>query len=119
MIVEVRTYTVKPGKRSAFIEFFENRAVPAMRATGMAIFGPLLDQEKPDVFHWLRLFASPEERDRLRSAFYEGPAWKGELEAIAMPMLAKFEASITTVSGGFVGFDGSKGLHFPPPNSGR
>jgi heme-degrading monooxygenase HmoA len=41
MIVEVRTYRIKPGRRAGFIEFFETRAVPARRAHGIVVFGPL------------------------------------------------------------------------------
>jgi hypothetical protein len=48
MIVEVREYTIKPGLRAKFIEFFETRAVPAQREIGMEIMGPLLDIENPD-----------------------------------------------------------------------
>src|SRR3989442_6245777 len=34
MIVEVRKYTIKPGLRARFIDFFEARAVPAQRGVG-------------------------------------------------------------------------------------
>jgi hypothetical protein len=35
------------------------------------------------------------ERDRMKNALYEGPEWKGGLEAEAMPMLEDYK-SITT-----------------------
>ena len=31
MIVEVRSYRIKPGKRDEFIKLFETRAIPAQR----------------------------------------------------------------------------------------
>lgn len=83
MIVEVRSYRIKAGHRAAFIHFFERRAIPALRAHGMGVFGPLLDLENPNKFVWLRSFGSLEERDRLKDAFYEGDLWNNELEAIA------------------------------------
>ena len=86
MIVEVRKYTIKPGLRAKFIEFFESRAMPARRDEGMAILGPMLDLENPDVFVWLRGFPSLEARDRMKTTFYEGDLWLRELEAITMPM---------------------------------
>ncbi len=95
MIVEVRKYTIKAGLRAKFIEFFETRSVPAQRAIGMQILGPLLDLENPDVFVWFRGFPSLEERDRMKTAFYEGEAWTKELEAIAMPMLERYEVMLT------------------------
>lgn len=91
MIVEVRSYRIKPGRRAEFIRFFETQCIPALRAHGMKILGPLLDLENPNKFVWLRSFPSLEERDRMRSAFYEGEVWKNELEATAMPMLESYD----------------------------
>jgi hypothetical protein len=102
MIVEVRKYTIKPGMRAKFIEFFETRSVPAMQEVGMEITGPLLDVENPDVFVFLRGFPSIEERDRMKKEFYEGKLWLNELEAIAMPMLEQYEVILTESSSGFV-----------------
>jgi NIPSNAP len=101
MIVEVRTYKVKRGLRDDFLDFFAKRSIPALRAHGMRVVGPLLDLEDPDVFIWLRIFPSLEERDRMKSAFYDGPVWKDELEAIAMPMLESYSAAVTSVPENF------------------
>jgi hypothetical protein len=87
MIVEVRKYTIKPGLRAKFIEFFETRAVPAQREIEMEIMGPLLDIENPDVFAWLRGFPSLEECDQMKTAFYDGDLWTKELEAITLKVL--------------------------------
>jgi hypothetical protein len=105
MIVEVRTYKIKPGRRDEFLKFFETRGVPAQRALGMKILGPLLDLENPDTFVWLRGFPSLDERDRMKSAFYDGEEWKTELEAIAMPMIESYTVVLSETSAGCV-FDG-------------
>jgi heme-degrading monooxygenase HmoA len=102
MIVEVRSYRIKPGRRQEFIEFFETRAVPALRSHGMKIVGPLLDLENPDKFIWLRSFPSLSERDRMKNAFYEGELWKNELESIAMPMLESYDVILCETSPGYV-----------------
>ncbi len=102
MIVEVRSYRIKPGRRAEFIEFFETRAVPAQRAHGMIILGPLLDIENPNKFVWLRSFPSLDERDRMKTTFYEGELWKNELEAIAMPMLDSYDVILCETSPGYV-----------------
>lgn len=102
MIVEVRSYRIKPGHRAEFIELFETRAVPAMREYGMKVVGPLLDVENPNKFVFLRSFPSMEERDRMKDAFYEGPVWKNELEAIAMPMLDSYDVILCETSPGCV-----------------
>jgi hypothetical protein len=102
MIVEVRSYRIKPGRRAEFIQFFETRAVPALRSHGMNILGPLLDIENPNKFVWLRGFPSLDERDRMKSDFYEGELWKNELEAIAMPMLESYDVILCETSPGYV-----------------
>src|SRR5215471_16264619 len=91
MIVEVRSYRIKPGRRAEFIRFFETRAVPALRSHGMKVLGPLLDLENPNKFVWLRSFPSLGDREQMRDAFYGGELWKNELEAIAMPMLESYD----------------------------
>jgi len=107
MIVEVRSYRVKPGRRAEFIDFFEKRSIPALRAHGMQVLGPLLDLENPNKFVWLRSFPSLEERERMKNDFYEGELWKNELEAIAMPMLESYDVILCETSGGYV-CDGPK-----------
>ena len=39
MIVEMRTYKLKPGVRARFLEIFLTRSVPAHDAIGMKILG--------------------------------------------------------------------------------
>src|SRR5687768_6048578 len=107
MIVEVRSYRIKPGRREEFIEFFETRAVPAQRTLGMKILGPLLDLEDPDKFVFLRSFPSLDERDRMKDLFYEGELWKNELESIAMPMIERYDVMLCETSSGCV-FDGPR-----------
>jgi len=102
MIVEVRSYRIKPGRRAEFIEFFENRSIPALRSHGMKVLGPLLDLENPNKFVWLRSFPSLGERDRMNNDFYEGELWKNELEAIAMPMIDSYDVILCETSSGYV-----------------
>ena len=102
MIVEVRSYRIKPGRRDEFIKFFEERSIPALRSHGMKVVGPLLDLENPNKFVWLRSFPSLEERERMRNDFYEGELWKNELEAIAMPMLESYDVILCETSPGYV-----------------
>ena len=102
MIVEVRSYRIKPGRRAEFIRFFETQSVPALKAHGMKVTGPFLDLENPNKFVWLRSFPTLEERDRMKDAFYEGDLWKNELEAIAMPMLESYDVILCETSAGCV-----------------
>ena len=91
MIVEMRTYKTKPGKREAFIEIFRTRSMPAHAGIGMKILGPFLSVEDPDTFFFMRGFPDLASRDPMKAQFYEGPLWKNELEAILLPMLEKYD----------------------------
>jgi heme-degrading monooxygenase HmoA len=102
MIVEVRSYRIKPGHRAEFIKLFESRAVPALRQYGMQIVGPLLDVENPNKFVFLRSFPSLDERDRMKDAFYRSELWKNELERIAMPLLDSYDVILCETSPGCV-----------------
>jgi hypothetical protein len=102
MIVEVRSYRIKPGKRAEFIDLFEKRAIPALRSHGMKIIGPLLDIENPNKFVFLRAFPSLEAREQMKNDFYGGELWKNELEGIAMPMLDSYDVILCETSQGYV-----------------
>jgi hypothetical protein len=102
MIVEVRSYRIKPGKREEFIKMFETRAVPALRSYGMKVIGPFLDVENPNKFVFLRSFPSLEERDRIKDAFYGSEVWKNELEEFAMALLDSYDVILCEESPGCV-----------------
>jgi len=102
MIVEVRSYRIKPGRRAEFIDMFEKRAVPAQRTHGIKIIGPFLDVENPNKFVFLRSFPTLEAREQMKNDFYESELWKNELEAIAMPMLDSYDVILCETSKGFV-----------------
>jgi NIPSNAP len=91
MIIEMRTYKTKPGRRSQFLEIFRSRSIPAHAAIGMKILGPFLSIEDPDTFFFMRGFPDVASREPMKAKFYEGELWKGELESIMMPMLEKYE----------------------------
>jgi heme-degrading monooxygenase HmoA len=91
MIVEMRTYTLKPGKREKFLEIFRTKSMPAHAEIGMRILGPFLSIEDPDVFFFMRGFPDLAAREPMKARFYEGELWKRELENLLMPMIEKYE----------------------------
>lgn len=102
MIVEVRDYRTKPGKRDEFVKLFQERTAPLQQQYGMLLFGLLLDQEDPDRLFWLRGFASEEERQRLRGALYSSDEWIGELEQRAMPLFISMDYRLAELTDPFV-----------------
>lgn len=113
MILEIRHYTLKQGRREDFIQFFEQHNRPALRDAGMLVFGPLRDLEDENKVHWIRAFASMEERQNRKDAFYDGPVWNQRIEPLVMPLIDHFEAELTETTSGFEGFDESS--PFPEP----
>ena len=91
MIIEMRTYKTKPGKRAQFLEIFRSRSILAHAEIGMKILGPFLSIEDPDTFFFMRGFPDVASREPMKAKFYEGELWKRELENILMPMLDKYE----------------------------
>lgn len=91
MIIEMRTYKTKPGKRAPFLEIFRSQSVPAHHQIGMKILGPFLSLEDSDTFFFMRGFPDLASREPMKAKFYEGELWKRELENVLMPMLENYE----------------------------
>jgi hypothetical protein len=90
VIIEMRTYRTKPGKRDDFVRIFRTKSIPAHLEIGMRILGPFLSADDPDVFFFMRGFPDLASRDPMKAKFYEGELWKKELEAVLMPMLENY-----------------------------
>jgi hypothetical protein len=79
MILEIRTYRLKPGARDEFVRIVSTEALPLVRKAGMDVvaFGLSEAEEDGRVDGYLmRAFATLEEMDDLEDAFYSGDAWR-------------------------------------------
>jgi len=94
MVVEMRTYKLKPGRRPEFLEIFRSKSMPAHDAIGMKILGPFLSIEDPDTFFFMRGFPDRASREPMKAKFYEGPLWKNELESVLMPMIDRYDVVV-------------------------
>jgi hypothetical protein len=108
MIIEIRHYTLKPGRREDFIAYFAEKNRPALRDAGMLVFGPMKDLEDDNKVHWMRAFTTLESREEIKDAFYNGPVWNESIEAEVMPMIERFEADLVETTAGFEGFSGEQ-----------
>jgi heme-degrading monooxygenase HmoA len=102
MIVEMRTYKTKPGKRAEFLEIFRTKSVPAHDEIGMKILGPFLSVEDPDTFFFMRGFPDLASREPMKAKLYEGELWKRELESVLMPMLEKYDVVLVDDPDGLI-----------------
>ncbi|GLV55562.1 NIPSNAP family containing protein [Dictyobacter sp. S3.2.2.5] len=80
-LVELRRYTLKPGRRDELIALFEEHFIEGQEKYGMRIIGLFRDLNRPDQFVWLRGFADMESRRRALEGFYYGPIWQAHRAA--------------------------------------
>ena len=86
-IVELRQYTLHPGKRDVLIELFDREFVESQEALGMKIIGQFRDLGNPNRFVWLRGFRDMPSRAQALKDFYGGPVWKAHREAANATMI--------------------------------
>jgi hypothetical protein len=86
-IVELRQYTLHPGKRDVLIDLFDREFVESQEAVGMRIIGQFRDLDNPDRFVWFRGFSDMRTRARALEDFYGGPVWKANREAANATMI--------------------------------
>src|SRR5690242_2455066 len=69
-IVEIRSYTLKPGTRAGFHERFVREALPLLHRSQVDVvaYGPSLHDD--DSYYLIRAFAGIDDRQRSEDAFY-------------------------------------------------
>ena len=80
-VLELRQYTLHPGRRDDLIALFEREFVEAQEAAGMQLIGMFRDLDEPDRFVWLRGFPDMAARADALGAFYGGPVWQRHRDA--------------------------------------
>jgi hypothetical protein len=80
-VVELRQYTLQPGKRNTLIDLFDGHFIEPQEAAGMSLIGQFRDVDDPDRFVWLRGFSDMNVRVAGLQAFYGGPVWKEHRDA--------------------------------------
>ena len=86
-IVELRQYTLHPGKRNVLIELFERHFVDPQEEIGAELIGQFRDLEKPDRFVWLRGFPDMSTRSKILEEFYTDPIWRAHREEANATMI--------------------------------
>ncbi|MGW1542169.1 putative quinol monooxygenase [Streptomyces sp. NPDC002309] len=74
-VIELRQYTLRPGRRDELVELFDKEFVETQEEAGMLVLGQFRDLDDPDRFVWLRGFRDMAARHSALSVFYGGPVW--------------------------------------------
>ncbi|MEZ4670210.1 MAG: NIPSNAP family protein [Anaerolineae bacterium] len=75
-ILEIRNYTLQPGMREHFIDYFETNLISPQLALGMFVLGQFRLKGEPDHFVWMRAYENMETRLHGLKSFYDGPVWQ-------------------------------------------
>jgi len=75
-VLELRQYTLRPGRRDDLIDLFDRELVESQEAVGARVLGQFRDLDDADRFVWLRGFADLATRGTALPAFYGGPVWR-------------------------------------------
>jgi hypothetical protein len=86
-VLELRQYTLHPGRRDVLIELFEREFVESQEAVGIELIGTFRDLDRPDRFVWIRGFPDMPLRAASLQAFYGGPVWAAHREAANATMI--------------------------------
>lgn len=86
-VLELRQYTLHPGRRDVLIDLFEREFVESQEAVGIELIGAFRDLDRPDRFVWIRGFPDVPSRAASLQAFYGGPVWAAHREAANATMI--------------------------------
>ncbi|GAA2112321.1 NIPSNAP family protein [Actinomadura alba] len=118
-VIELRQYTLHPGRRDVLIELFDRRFVETQEAVGISVIGQFRDVDAPDRFVWVRGFADMRARTEALTAFYvEGTAWKRHRDAAVATMIDSDDVLLLRPVGSGAGLPPA-GSAFPPAGSVR
>ncbi|MFF4953015.1 NIPSNAP family protein [Streptomyces chattanoogensis] len=86
MILEIRTYRLRPGTGDEFVRVMREESVPLLEKAGIRVVdcgASLVAEGGHEEAYLIRAFASLEEHHRQEEAFYDSDAWRhGPREAI-------------------------------------
>jgi hypothetical protein len=74
-VLELRQYTLHPGRQDLFVDLFDRVFADPLDATGMTVVGQFRDLDRPDRFVWMRGFQTMAARPRELAAFYDSDLW--------------------------------------------
>jgi len=86
-VVELRQYSLHPGRRDELIELFERELLETQEAVGMQVLGQFRDLGDTERFAWLRGFPDMATRPDSLGAFYSGPVWEAHRDAANATMI--------------------------------
>lgn len=94
MIIEVRTYTIKPGKRDEFVEFFHDGLMAEYAKYPITILGSFTSVDDDNTFVWLRAFEDEATREKALEQYYGSDHWNDTLKPKAQTMVESVDVKV-------------------------
>jgi NIPSNAP len=96
-VLEIRTYTLKPGTRARFHQRFERESLPLLQRWKIDVvaYGPSLHDG--DSYFLMRSFLTLAERDRVERAFYESAEWRDGPRAAVIADIESYNTLVINV----------------------
>ncbi|MCT2587471.1 NIPSNAP family protein [Actinophytocola gossypii] len=120
-VLELRQYTLHPGRREELIELFDREFVESQEELGISLYGQFRDLDDEERFVWLRGFADLPARAEALAAFYGGPVWAAHRDAANATMADSDDVLLLRPAAPDSGFDLAAGTRPPagaePPGS--
>lgn len=80
-VIELRQYTLYPGKRDTLVSLFEDKFIEGQEEVGMTVAAQFHDLDNADRFVWVRGFDNMPARKKALEDFYYGPLWQVHRDA--------------------------------------
>jgi hypothetical protein len=99
MLLEIRRYTIVPGRRDEFAAWFDEEVLPLFESLGIDVVGQFVSEDDPDAFVYLRRFADAAERDRRYAALDADPVWNERIKPRALELETSAVVEVVTPTG--------------------
>src|SRR5450432_3610095 len=95
MFFELRQYRIKDGQRAQWVRFIEDVIIPFQQSKGIVVVGSFISPQEPDLYVWMRRFASEEERKAQYATVYESEHWQSRIKPEIDRMLGRPRMLVT------------------------
>jgi len=98
MLLDVRLYQIKSGKRQEFDALVREETIPLARRYGHAVvdFGPSIHDE--DSYYLIRAFTTDEERRRALEGLYGSEEWLRDYDQRVMSFIESYQTVVFPTS---------------------
>ena len=119
-LVELRRYTLHPGRRDELVELFEREFIESHEALDMQVLLHAREPAAPDRFVWFRGFRDLPSRAPALQAFYGGPVWQAHRDAANATMRDSDDVHLlreASPGSGFAIPSRRQSIHATPPDA--